>query len=181
VILFVLGNEGGRPRAEDIQAFLALQKAFRVDSAAVLFVFNKKPASFTSVDENRFIALVKQALKWPGNLNGVFIDHMAEGLKSALAKQNRESLLLAIQQLSLVHHSKKEDIVFNVDEIRMLDGKIKDTVAQMEKDKALHDRKMKESEAQQNYWRNQAAQARAKRSGWGFSIGIGPFSMKVEL
>jgi len=82
-ILFVLGNDGGRPRGADAEAFSSMLEAYELQTESVLFVCNRKPRNpkpNSEAYEAQFISLFKTATKWEerklGKLKATFVEDL---------------------------------------------------------------------------------------------------------
>lgn len=164
VVMFVFGNTNGRPNPMDVQAFLAFKKAYELNPGSILFVFNSIPASFTEENKARFVALVAQAIDWEGNMNFVFVERFrSDDPTDPACAESRAKIIEAIENALPERHEKKEEIVFDVEQIQLLEGKLTDLNKKMKQGQVEHEKAIKSYEAQVQHWKDEAARRGKKK------------------
>jgi len=177
VILSMIGNEGGRPRSEDIYVFQAVHKAYQFSRDSVLFVFNKKPSDADSSYEKRFVELVQKALKWEGGINSVFVDAFDQA-DAAAWEASRGKLLGAVRGMLPAHHTKRAEVEIDVETVARL--KREDEEAEKKRKDALKKQKEEQNAADEKTRRLQDQAQREGNKKSGFEREVGKAVKKIK-
>lgn len=124
IIVYVFGNSGGRIRDEDVVAFQALDKAYRIERESLCFVVNDLPERRPPKYEGETVSRIQELLTIK-NIRVTFLDRIIEGDDGS--KQAIFSKLAAmIEKCKPRVHQKHQEIVLQKDDIARLKKEIRE-------------------------------------------------------
>ena len=167
VVLFVFGNNSGRPDPLSAAAFLALRDAYELNPASVLFVFNLIPA-FTDEQKARFVYLVSQSIEWEGPMNYEFVGTLPEDLSDEACVTSRAALIEHTEFCLPAPHHKVKDIMFDEEKINALKVRLVELDQRLKDEAAAHAQVVASYDQQIQYWQRVAAENNnnKKKKGW---------------
>lgn len=153
MVIYVFGNEGGRPRSDDIHAFAQFSAAYDILPESLFFILNKTPESFGHEDQAEFLALIRQNIDVRyGSVPALFLPHLGLHPSFSRSLQLRGLILGALHDRVPTHHTRKKALIFNREAVSAL-------TVEMDR---LEDQRKQDTRR----WAEQSAALREQISAW---------------